>query len=210
MTDRGQLSLHVSRFACLVCQRRSQGDTCTSGPGRQLAYTHETGEVVFAEATGTRQHVWDIWDVWKQHRIPSSVSRLNSHKLAASYFPVRRCNGAQYPPRAVRCLLAGRQDEGAAGGYCLTSAGSFEPDPDGIAAGIILACGATIRYFPVRSYPGSSILLLAASSAHHRFRNWWRAEAKDRFLDFTAFFPFRPLISRADKPLLNADPPENS
>jgi hypothetical protein len=53
----------------------SEGET--SGPWRQPAYTHETGEVVLAEATGKRQHVWDLWDVWKQHRIPSSVSRLN-------------------------------------------------------------------------------------------------------------------------------------
>jgi len=35
----------------------SCGDT--SGFTREAAYTHETGEVVFAEATGKRQQAWD-------------------------------------------------------------------------------------------------------------------------------------------------------
>jgi len=167
--------------------------------------------------------------VWKQHRIPSSVSRLNRRRFdgwlrvlgAAS-----RCDAAtegQYlsPPAAVRspptaggpaaaaaaaaaavfdtatdtmssshvvmcsadtarlprCLptflsvgSVGRQKlppyiarpalalsptlphaRGRRPSH-LAMAGSFEPDPDGI----ILAGGATISYFPVRSYPDPS------------------------------------------------------
>ena len=65
-----------------------------------LYSTHETGEVVSTQATGTRQNVWDRWDVWKPHRIPSSVSRLERqiggwrHALGAA----SRCDAATERP----------------------------------------------------------------------------------------------------------------
>ena len=181
---------------------------------RRAAYARETGEVVSTLRRPVRDSMPGTFgSVWKQHRIPSSVSRLNRRRFdgwlrvlgAAS-----RCDAATEeqhlpPPAAVRsaenrrllgwracCVLhtmyilhccsryrphTARYPDAQAvlvGKSCrrilpaqrwlsrpharahrpshLAMAGSFEPDPDGI----ILAGGATISYFPVRSYPDPS------------------------------------------------------
>ncbi len=86
-----------------------------------LYSTHETGEVVSTQATGTRQNVWDRWDVWKPHRIPSSVSRLKRqiggwrHALGAA----SRCDAATLR-RSVRLstVSSARHEQAVCGMVC--------------------------------------------------------------------------------------------
>lgn len=121
---------------------------------------------------------WDFWDVWKQRRTQQCViAQLTHWRLVACNgcsLPPQRCNGTpdvlllNDDPRPYNRGPSDRHvhpwsaEEDAVAGDCSSSLRArlapFEPDADGIAAVIILACSATLTFssFSVRSHIGYS------------------------------------------------------
>jgi hypothetical protein len=145
----------------------------------------KTSGVVSAQATGTRQDVWDLWNIWKQRGIPSSVSRLNAHRLTAGCLASVRFSAATLGRApmlsayglAVCPSLPHLLGAAVVHGHAVLSCQQHAVDPAGHCpnsgwsaylsrtTAILLQelnwlrSGATITYFPVCFHPATGLLV---------------------------------------------------